>query len=45
MCSVAKECLIFGLALPESNGVWGGKTLLDGQMYNQKEESHDRNKA
>jgi hypothetical protein len=38
MCPVAEQCLKLGLALPESSGVWGGKTLLDGKIYNQKEE-------
>jgi len=42
MCPVAEQCLKRGLASPDGNGVWGGKTLLDGKIYNQKEEAHDR---
>lgn len=37
-CPLAAQCLKLGLALEADHGVWGGKTLVDGKVYNTKTE-------
>jgi hypothetical protein len=41
MCPLAKECLALGLAIEAPNGVWGGRTLVDGKDYYKHEEEDD----
>ena len=38
MCPVAAQCLKLGLAIEASQGVWGGRVLVDGEDYYNKEE-------
>ncbi len=33
-CPIAEQCLALGLALKAESGVWGGKVLVDGEIYN-----------
>lgn len=41
MCPLAAQCLKLGLALEADLGVWGGRTLVDGEDYYQiKEETN-----
>lgn len=41
MCPLAEQCLKLGLSLEASGGVWGGRTLVDGKDYYNKEEIDD----
>lgn len=38
MCPVAKYCNALGLALAAPTGVWGGRVLVDGQDYYERNE-------
>lgn len=33
MCPIAQQCLALGLALRAPSGVWGGRVLVDGEIY------------